>query len=116
MAGAVCSHVQFLLISIVVFVPFSFFLFLFNIFWLLCEYVMENLKKIIPDIRENLEEGLWISIVPMILYLSFSIGKVCPEVLVDDRTSMANFSVDYCGYCCVEAQVKILGNRFSPVF
>lgn len=74
---------------------------------------MENLK-IIPDIRENLEEGLWISIVPRILYLSFSIGKASLEVLVDDRTSMANFSADYCGYCCVEAQVKILDNKFSP--
>lgn len=95
MAGAVCGHVQILVISIVVFVPFSFFLFLFNIFWLLCEYVMENLK-IIPDIRENLEEGLWISIVPMIQYLSFSIGKASLEVLVDDRTSMANFIADYC--------------------
>lgn len=48
MAGAVCSHVQILLISIVVFVPFFFFSLEF---WLLCEYVMENLK-IIYGIRE----------------------------------------------------------------
>lgn len=48
MAGAVCSHVQILLISIVVFVPFFFSSLKF---WLLCEYVTENLK-IIYGIRE----------------------------------------------------------------
>lgn len=57
-------------------------------------------------VLENLEEGLWISIVLMILYFSFSIVKSL-EVLVDDWTSLANFCVDNCGYCCVEARVKI---------
>lgn len=57
-------------------------------------------------VLENLEEGLWISIVLMILYFSFSIVKSL-EVLVDDWTSLANFCVDNCGYCSVEARVKI---------
>lgn len=111
MASAVCSHVQILLISIVVFVPFSFSFFFFK-FRSLCEYVMENLK-IIHGIRE-LGRGLWLSIVRMILYFSFSIVKVLRFwLMIEPAWRISVLIIVAIVVLKIESR---LGSKFSPMF